>query len=178
MAVDAATAEDFRLAFRRLASGVALLTYRDREGRAQGMTATAVCSLSAEPAQLLACVDRRGRSRDAIVAAGRFAVNLLGQRHRALSQACARAGGDKSLGAHAGAGWGGVPVVEDALASLVCSLAAVHEQATHSICVGRIVAVRFGPEDRPLVWFDGAYHALARPTSALLPMDELVRALS
>lgn len=49
--------DDFRLAMRRLATTVSIVT-TSSEGRPFGMTATAVTSLSTEPPSLLFCVNR------------------------------------------------------------------------------------------------------------------------
>ena len=66
MSIDAAA---FKKGMRHLAASVTLITTRHRELRG-GLTATAVCSVSAEPPQILVCVnktasrprpDRRGR---------------------------------------------------------------------------------------------------------------------
>ena len=48
---------DYTAGMRRLAGGVTIVTTRLGEARA-GLTATSVCSLTAEPPRLLACVHR------------------------------------------------------------------------------------------------------------------------
>lgn len=57
------SANTFKAAMRRIPSAVAIAiasTSYDRERR--GLTATAVCSVSAEPPQLLACVNKQVRA--------------------------------------------------------------------------------------------------------------------
>jgi len=153
----------FRQAFRRHALGVTVLTYRDAEGHPRGMTATSVCSVSADPPQLLACINRRGRTRDAILASGRFAVNILAESHRAVSEMCARPGPQKALlGEWVADGSTAVPVIRESLANFECAVVHVYEESTHSICIGRILAISLGAPSNPLVYFDGAYHTLAR----------------
>jgi flavin reductase len=41
------------------------------------MTATAVCSVSDDPASLLVCINRKARMHDVLVDNGRFCVNVL-----------------------------------------------------------------------------------------------------
>ena len=67
---------DFIAGMRRLAAGVTIVTASQGELRA-GLTATSVCSLTAEPPRLLACVHREADAHDMILASGRFAVNVL-----------------------------------------------------------------------------------------------------
>jgi flavin reductase (DIM6/NTAB) family NADH-FMN oxidoreductase RutF len=78
--------ELFRQAFRRHAQTVVIVTYFDGAGRACGMTATSMCSLSASPPSLLVSIGRASRAHAEITERGRYGVNLLsvGQRSVAL----------------------------------------------------------------------------------------------
>ncbi|MFM7345301.1 MAG: flavin reductase family protein, partial [Tagaea sp.] len=69
-------ASDFKAGMRRLGAGVTIVTSFDGKSRA-GLTATAVCSLSAEPPQLLVCVKRQAWPNGVIARAKRFCVNVL-----------------------------------------------------------------------------------------------------
>ena len=66
----------FTAGMRHLAAGVTLVTTAGGGSRA-GLTATAVCSVSAEPPQLLACVNREADAHRLLLATGHLAVNLL-----------------------------------------------------------------------------------------------------
>ena len=161
-AADQASLEQlFRGAFRRLASGVSVITYLSPNGKANGMTATSVCSVSMSPPKLLVCINRQAKTREHIVAAGCFAVNFLSSSQRDVSQFCAQPGQDKVLQP----GWfcladanPRIPILNGALASLECSLGSVYEEATHSILIGSVVGADTSSASCPLVYFDGAYH--------------------
>ena len=122
----AADTGDFIAGMRRLAAGVTLVTAAHRGARS-GLTATAVCSVSAEPPQLLACVGRDADAHDPIRAAGAFAVNVLASHQRPLAERFAGAvdlcGADRF---DAGA-WTtlatGAPVLDPCLAAFDCTLA-------------------------------------------------------
>ena len=108
---------DFIAGMRRLAAGVTIVTARLDEVRA-GLTATAVCSLTAEPPRLLACVHREADAHGLILDSRLFAVNLLTPAHQALSDHFG--GRDEShgptrfsVGAWA-VGATGVPILTDA----------------------------------------------------------------
>ena len=76
--MNAPTAGDsFRLAMRRLAASVTVLTIM-RDGRPLGMAATAVCSLSFDPPSILACINRSASLHDDFVGIERF--GRIGQR--------------------------------------------------------------------------------------------------
>jgi hypothetical protein len=64
---------------------VTLITTRHRDLRG-GLTATAVCSVSAEPPQLLVCVNKSASAHDPIGEAGFFCVNILSPQHRKIAE--------------------------------------------------------------------------------------------
>jgi DNA-binding FadR family transcriptional regulator/flavin reductase (DIM6/NTAB) family NADH-FMN oxidoreductase RutF len=150
-----------RQAFRRYASGVMLLTYIDGQGNAYGMTATSVCSVSAEPPTILACVNREARTREEIIRNKRFAISLLSHSQRQVSEFCSRAGSLKLLPAE----WvtsleGKVPVIRDALGSVQCVLSQTLDAGSHTVLIGSVVDVELGPEGNPLLYFGGAYRSI------------------
>ena len=70
-------AEAFRKGMRQLSAAVTVVTTGIDAQRRAGMTATAVCSVSAEPPQLLVCVNRRGEGHARIREWRNFCVNVL-----------------------------------------------------------------------------------------------------
>ncbi len=164
-----ATPDEFKRAMRRFAAGVTLVTTAGRGGRA-GLTATAMCSLSADPPRLLVCVNRDSAPNRAIAASRRFCVNILGQKHRALALRFAGATGVQGEERFAQGRWGkaatGAPVLEDALASFDCTLADAIESGTHTIFVGDVRAASVAVRGSPLVYEGGGFHALAAPKPA------------
>ncbi len=165
----AATPDEFKRAMRRFAAGVTLVTTAGRDGRA-GLTATAMCSLSADPPRLLVCVNRDSAPNRAIAAAKRFCVNILGQKHRALALRFAGATGVQGEERFAQGRWGkaatGAPVLIDALASFDCTLADAIESGTHTIFVGDVRAASVATRGSPLVYEGGGFQALAAPKPA------------
>src|SRR5258707_8398131 len=73
MSIDAAA---FKKGMRHLAASVTLITTRHRELRG-GLTATAVCSVSAEPPQILVCVNKTASAHDPIGEPGFLRFNIL-----------------------------------------------------------------------------------------------------
>ncbi len=160
----------FRKAFRRLAATVTVITYLDPGGRPSGLTATSVCSVSASPPTLLACVNRASKTRDHIHARGQFGVNILASIQQDVSNICSRPGGDKVLPSTWLMSTSGTdhatPVLRAALAHLDCDVVRVHEEATHSIFVGQVRRIWLGDVREPLVYHDGTYCALESKAEA------------
>lgn len=154
----------FKRGMRCLAAGVCVVTSRDGEGLPVGMTATAVCSVSAAPPTLLVCVNRRHASYAVFRRAGRFAVNVLALEDRALSTVFA---GDVPAGQRFDHGrWTtlatGAPVLDSALASFDCTLAEVTDMGSHGVFFGEVRDVCYRREAAaPLLYGLGAYGTLS-----------------
>ena len=157
-----ANPEAFKRGMRQLAASVTIVT-TEHDGERRGLTATAVCSLSASPPRLLVCVNRLASPHDLIAASGRFCVNVLAEEHAALSQRFA--GAEAGEARFAIGTWGtlatGAPMLQEALASFDCELLHQVEVETHSIFIGGVVAVVSHPGRRPLLYADGCYVGLA-----------------
>ncbi len=87
------TPQGFIQGMRQLAAGVTLITSA-HGGRRSGLTATAVCSVSAEPPQLLVCINQRAETYVTVQRSGAFAVNLLASDQHRLAEIFAGAGGN------------------------------------------------------------------------------------
>src|ERR1700752_3583140 len=68
--------EDCRLAMRRLAGGVSIISGAGADGPL-GVTATAVTSLTADPPSVLCCLNRSLELEASVKGTGRFGVNML-----------------------------------------------------------------------------------------------------
>ncbi len=161
MISDVVPADVFKLAMRRLAAGVTIIT-TCHDGERCGLTATAVCSLSADPPQLLVCVNRSARAHDVIRRGANLCVNLLARRHKALAGYFA--GGRKGEERFRSGKWTtlktNAPVLDDALASFDCVVRETMESSTHTIFIGQVVDVRLRAEGHPLLYAGGAYAGL------------------
>lgn len=158
------TPQSFIQGMRQLASGVTLITTAHQQRRA-GLTATAVCSVSADPPQLLACINRQAETHQMIADSGAFAVNVLARDQHRLAQIFAGAAGVYGDRRFAEAQWRslvtGAPVLWPCLASFDCRLIELVPIATHSIFIGRVVAVELRADLDPLVYVEGDYGLIA-----------------
>ena len=67
----------FREVMGHFATGVTVVTARDEEGKAVGLTVSAFTSVSLQPTLLLICLHRNAESHATIAEGGAFAVNIL-----------------------------------------------------------------------------------------------------
>jgi flavin reductase (DIM6/NTAB) family NADH-FMN oxidoreductase RutF len=153
----------FRVAMRRLTGAVSLVTTRTGEERC-GLTATAVCSLSANPPRVLACINLSGRSYQAIANSRCMAINVLAAQHRPLAVAFATKGCDPFARDNE---WTraatGAPILADALASFDCEVEQMMVTTTHAVVIGEVRHISYGSGGQPLLYLDGTF-----VTSALL----------
>jgi flavin reductase (DIM6/NTAB) family NADH-FMN oxidoreductase RutF len=170
-----------KLALRRLASAVAVVTCRDSEGR-HAMTATAVNAMSMDPPSMIVCVNRASTFHAGINRAESFAINILHRSHESISAQCGgKARGEERFGSGAWGEEGGVPVLADAQARIVCAKEARFEYGSHTIFVGRVSSIGIHGVVDPLIYVDGHYTGLPAgeaPVSELQLQIEAYRQLT
>lgn len=165
------TTQHFLAGMRKVVGAVCVITTVGPQGERRGLTATAVCSLSAAPPSLIACVNQKTWVAQLVSNAGVFAVNVLSNFQEDVARAFA---GQTDLTAEDRFSVGrwetritGAPVAIDALASFECKLEREIAHTTHTILVGQVVDTTLG-DGRSLVYLDGSFSAIGgpNPTSA------------
>ena len=159
MTVDAAL---FRSVLGRLAGGVAVVTTRDSEGGARGMTATSVCSVSLSPPLVLACLSRTSETHEGIADSGAFALNFLAEGEERLARRFAGDRTDKYAGLDTAVAATGAPILPGALAWCDCVVEEARVAGDHTIYVGRVeeAGATAGDDRAPLVYYRGRYAGL------------------
>jgi flavin reductase (DIM6/NTAB) family NADH-FMN oxidoreductase RutF len=136
-------------------AAVTVVTTVDRAGRPHGLTAAAVCSVSADPPILLVCIDLRSRTLPAIRERGEFAVNFLAGEHPEVARRFASPVADRFESLDWTPGTLGVPLLSGvALAYAECRLTSEQVVGDHLVLFGRVVDGQApGPRTRPLMYF-------------------------
>ncbi|AKC69440.1 flavin reductase family protein [Pandoraea oxalativorans] len=154
----------FKAAMRCLTGHVCLITTGSDEGRRAGLTATAVCSVSAVPPMLLVCVNRANASSQSILAAGQFCVNVLPWSGVGLANHFASpvAPEQKFLEGDWQTGSTGLPLLTSALATFECRISQIVEAGTHNVFIADVLGTMVRQTDAgPLLYSGGAYGQLA-----------------
>lgn len=154
------SAEDFRSALSRFASGVTVVTTKDAAGRLHGITVSAFCSVSMEPPLILVCIEKTTGSHESLTESGIFTVNILSANEAQLSDHFASLLENKLDGTAHNIGSNGIPYLSNALVNLECRLFRSLDGGDHSIFLGEVenVTVREGD---PLVYFRSDYRTIA-----------------
>ncbi|MFJ3904688.1 flavin reductase family protein [Streptomyces sp. NPDC090025] len=164
----APSAEECRDYYRRLTSGVAVVTARGPAGWSAS-TASTVTSVSLAPPVLLCCLSTGSETLAALRHSGRFAVHLLADHQSDIAERCARppGGGSRLTDLREEVRLvDGVPVIPGTLAVSWCDLYATTEVGDHVVVYGRLTSVRVG-HGRPLLWHDRSFRALDVPAPTL-----------
>jgi flavin reductase len=159
---NAALAGDVRNAMRQVVSSVAVITSQWGDVR-NGLTATAVTSVTLEPPTLLVCINRNARAERLVADSGILSVSFLHGKHDELARAfsTSKLSSDQrfSLGT-----WTtlvtGAPVLADAAAAFDCRVEQRIEAGTHYIYICRVLAVT-SRDDYALLYRDGTFRQLA-----------------
>ncbi|MEP7344976.1 MAG: flavin reductase family protein [Gemmatimonadaceae bacterium] len=152
----------FRSVLGRFASGVAIVTTRDEDGRDHGMTVSAFSALSLTPPLVLTCIDRGAAMHDVLERSGFFTVNILASPQEALSRRFADVDASERFeGIGFTRGRKGAPMLDDVLAILECTLVSRIDGGDHGIFIGAVETAATD-ELRPLLYYRGGYAQLER----------------
>jgi flavin reductase (DIM6/NTAB) family NADH-FMN oxidoreductase RutF len=150
----------FRDAMSRLGAAVHIVTTAGVAGKS-GFTATAVCSVSDQPAMLLVCLNRRSNSAPLLAQNGVFCVNTLGAGEETLADLFAGRSGVHLDERFSVGEWitlkTGAPVLASAVVAFDCRTIETKAVASHNVVFGAVEAVRLGPNGPALVYHDRAY---------------------
>ncbi len=156
-----------KMVFRRVigsfATGVTVIT-TGSNGNYHGMTASAVCSLSLDPTLLLICVDKSAETLPYLRETGSFVVNVLADGQIGLSNSFASKSSPQAhglTGVDYHLGKLGVPVLDGVLGHLECRVVESIEGGDHYIFVGEVAEADTVDLGEPLLYWRGAYRALA-----------------
>jgi len=151
------SAEDFKRALSRRATGVAIVTTRSGD-RIHGMTVSAFTEVSLEPPLVLVCADKGSNTLPVIRAGGVFAVNVLARDQQALSGRFASTKDEEKRfdGLETDVGRTGAPLLRGVAVNIDCRVVAAHEHGDHVIYVGQVEEVRSFDRE-PLLYFRGSY---------------------
>ncbi|NEY89374.1 flavin reductase family protein [Tabrizicola oligotrophica] len=160
---DQPDAKSFRDAMRAFVGNCSVLTVGACD-EATGLVVTSGISLSADPALILACVNRTSSSWPLFSPGAAFGWSSLGAAHQGVAERFSGFGGVKGPARYAGADWesvAGAQLLVGAPTAFACTVDEKIDRATHSIIIGRIHAIRTAPETGALIYWNGQYRSLS-----------------
>jgi flavin reductase (DIM6/NTAB) family NADH-FMN oxidoreductase RutF len=150
---------EFCRACAKFPTGVTILTVRDSEGGARGMTASSFTSVSLDPPLVLVCVDHKASVMAHLRRSRHVGINVLSEEQQELSTRFARRGEDRFENLEWAASDHGVPIISGVLASFECEIDRMVDAGDHAIVIAEVVRAEYR-DGRPLVYFGSGYHKL------------------
>lgn len=145
--------QHFLSAMSSLAATVCVVAASTPTGERFGITATAVCSLSTDPPQLVVCVNRGSSIARALAGTGWFSVNILAGTQEEVAGVFAGRTGRNGSDRFDKDRWSmhvtGAPVLQGSSAVCVCHVSNSLHQASHLVLIGRVLDVLLPENDPP-----------------------------
>jgi flavin reductase (DIM6/NTAB) family NADH-FMN oxidoreductase RutF len=150
----------FRTVLGRFATGVTVITTAAGSGERVGVTVNSFNTLSLDPPLILWSLALSAWSAELFRGADRFAVNILRADQAGVARQFARPGLDKFAGVATREGLGGVPLIEDAVAHIECSVHQRHPGGDHDLYIG-LVERAASVDHQPLVYLGSRFGSFA-----------------
>lgn len=148
--------KEMRNAMGRFASGVTVVAALNPDGLPVGCTVSAFSSLSLDPPLVLVCVDRGRLMHSVLTGAQKFAISILSNLQADVALNFARPADNKFATVDHHLTPDGLPLIDGAIAHVVCASENLVEGGDHTIAVGRVTDLRVSPGE-PLLYSQGAF---------------------
>lgn len=163
-AMPTVTSDDHRYGMRHFAVGVSIITARDGDSRA-GLTATAVCSVTADPPRLVVFVNKNVAASEVIRHSGALCVNVLAGDQEAVARAFA--GMVEGVHGDARFGYGdwrdlvsGAPALSGALANFDCRVIKIFDESTHHAFLCEVLGTCERNDGEALIYLNGGFRRI------------------
>jgi flavin reductase (DIM6/NTAB) family NADH-FMN oxidoreductase RutF len=162
----------FRRALGQFPTGVCVVT-GVADGERLGVTMSSFNSLSLDPPLVLFSIDRRAASLPLWERAEGYAVNILSENQREVSNRFARPHSNKWEGARFSRGLSEPPLLNGVAAAFDCVPFAKHDGGDHRLFIARVTGFWSSADRAPLVFSSGRYASLQSTEFAapLWPLD-------
>lgn len=171
-AMSVADQRALRRALGQFPTGVCIVTCQVA-GERLGMTMSSFNTLSLDPPLVLFSIDRRAKGLPRWQEAQGYAVNVLAENQKELSNRFARSLANKWEGVDYTPGHAGAPVLPGTAAVLECAPWAQHDGGDHVLFIAEVKRFAAHTDRTPLVFSQGRYASLDAVDydSPLWPLD-------
>jgi flavin reductase (DIM6/NTAB) family NADH-FMN oxidoreductase RutF len=146
-----------KAAFRRHASGVAIITTKSESGDPVGFTATSMTSLGSNPAMVTFNVARGSSSWSSLSKATHLALHMLGSENLELARKMAEDHTKRFLGTDWEFSQFGLPVFKEVTAVLFVKVREFHSIEQNAVFITEVVSGKLGANDKALLYNQRSY---------------------
>lgn len=151
--------EDLRVALRRWATGVTVVTTQHESIR-HGMTVNSFTSLALEPPLVSVALERVTRTHSMVQQSGIFGVTILSNTQQEVSDCFAgrhTEHQDRFAGILTHTLLTGAPFIVGGFAFFDCRVVTNYLVGTHTLFVAEVIAVQLGESTQPIIYFNQSY---------------------
>ena len=156
-----------RDAFGAFMTGVTVVTAHDSDGNPIGFTANSFSSVSLDPPLVSVCLANSSSNYDALANASGFAVNVLSEMQKDVSNTFANYKGDRFSKVGVTPDAHGIAMIDGAAAQFSCRTSQVIQAGDHILLVGEVDAFQRS-QVRGLGYAGGQYFSLGMERAAAL----------
>ncbi|WP_086481473.1 flavin reductase family protein [Oceanospirillum sanctuarii] len=163
-AMPTVSSDDHKYGMRHFAVGVTIISAA-HEGQKAGLTATAVCSVTAEPPRLVVFVNKNVQASDIILSSGALCVNVLASDQEEVAKAFA--GMVKDVQGEARFEYGqwrelvtGAPTLDGSLANFDCRVVKVFDESTHHAFLCEVMSTCERNDGEALIYLNGGFRSV------------------
>ncbi len=128
----------FRNALGRFPTGITVITTMGPDNKPEGLTANSFGAVSLDPPLVQWCLGKKAPSLPIFRDGGYFAINILKDTQRDISNKFATPAEDKFSGVDWRRGLGGAPILANSLAVFECRNETQYEAGDHLIFIGAV----------------------------------------
>jgi flavin reductase (DIM6/NTAB) family NADH-FMN oxidoreductase RutF len=151
------TSDQFRQVMGNFATGITVVTTRDKDGNPYGLTVNSFTSVSLNPVLVLVCLDLRLSGLQSFRDSRHFGVSILSEHQEDVSRMFAKKDADRPPSVYFD-GKLGMPLLRNSVAVMECKTMQIYEGGDHLIFMGEVDHAEVLLHDHPLLYFRGKYH--------------------
>jgi flavin reductase (DIM6/NTAB) family NADH-FMN oxidoreductase RutF len=148
--------DQFRQVMGNFATGITVVTTRDKDGKPYGLTVNSFTSVSLNPVLVLVCLDLRLSGLQSFRDSRHFGVSILSEHQEDLSRIFAKKDAERPPETFF-EGKLGMPLLKNSLAIMECQTIKIYEGGDHLIFLGEVDNADLLQPDHPLLYFRGKY---------------------
>lgn len=164
---------ELRDAFGAFMTGVTIVTTATDDGKPLGFTANSFSSVSLDPALLLVSIAKTSSNYRTFSTTGHFAINILAENQKELSNTFARPGNDRFANVSWQPSAHNNPLIGDVSAWFDCTTHQVIDAGDHALIVGRIEAFHSAGY-AGLGYYRGGYFTPAKVSAEVIAGPKVV----
>jgi len=172
-AISKINTRELRDAFGAFMTGVTIVTTATDGGKPLGFTANSFSSVSLDPALLLVSIAKTSSNYQTFATAGHFAINILAEGQKDLSNTFARPSDDRFANVSWQLSANRNPLIDDVSAWFDCTTHAVIDAGDHALIIGRVEAFH-SAGFAGLGYYRGGYLTPARVSAEVIAGPKVI----